>query len=95
MPEQACATRIDELSRQITGLQARHDELAHDDTQPDPLTDADLHKLQKSTARRASPTRRRQHEASSSARDPPAVTQGQRMKTATTFPAYCVTMKTR
>jgi hypothetical protein len=46
MPEQACGARIDELSRQITGLQARRDELAHDDTRPDPLTDADIRELQ-------------------------------------------------
>jgi site-specific DNA recombinase len=46
MPEAACAKRIDELSRQITGLQARRDELALDDTEPEPLTDADLDALQ-------------------------------------------------
>ena len=46
MPEQACATRIDELSRRITGLQARRDELALDDAQPESLTDADLDALQ-------------------------------------------------
>ena len=47
MPEQACAPRIADLTKRLSELRARRDELASDanDT-PEPLSDDDLHALQ-------------------------------------------------
>jgi site-specific DNA recombinase len=47
MPEDACGQRIDQLTRRLTGLDARRQELAIDEAEsPEPLTDDDLHALQ-------------------------------------------------
>jgi site-specific DNA recombinase len=46
MPEQACAPRIAALTDKLAGLEARHAELANEDTdQPEPLSEDDLRAL--------------------------------------------------
>jgi site-specific DNA recombinase len=47
MPEQACAPRIANLTKRLSELQARRDELAADSADtPEPLSEDDLHALQ-------------------------------------------------
>jgi site-specific DNA recombinase len=47
MPEQACAPRIADLTKRLTELQSRRDELAAENAdEPEPLGDDDLHALQ-------------------------------------------------
>ena len=47
MPEQACGQRIEQLAERLTGLEARRQELAIDDSAaPEPLSDEDLRALQ-------------------------------------------------